>query len=89
MLSSGNNDEFTFSIKAQNVEAKFYNKKAIVYVEGVDDVNFWRPYFPNSDFEIKSVNGCKNLKKKLYEIENNGLRCILVDSNAKFPHENN
>lgn len=78
MLKSVNNEEFTFSIKAQNVEAKFYNKKAIVYVEGVDDINFWKPYFPSSDFEIKSVNGCNNLKKKLDEIKSSGLRCILA-----------
>ena len=64
MPNSVNNEEFTFSIKAQNVEAKFYNKKAIVYVEGIDDINFWRPHFPNSDFEIKFIENYK--RKSIY-----------------------
>lgn len=79
-----NSEDFSFSVKAQNVEAKFYNKKAIVYVEGDDDLNFWRPYFPYSDFEIKKVDGCNNFKKKISEIENYGLRCIVAcDSDYK------
>ena len=77
-------DNFSFSIKAQNVEAQFYNKKAIVYVEGDDDLLFWRQHFPDSYFEIKKVDGCKNLEKKIYEIENSGLKCIVAcDSDYK------
>ena len=73
-----NAENFSFSIKAQNVEAKFYNKKAVVYVEGDDDLIFWQVFFPSSDFTMKKVNGCKNLEKKIYEIENNGLKCIVA-----------
>lgn len=71
-------EDFSFSIKAQNVEAQFYNKKAIVYVEGDDDLNFWDQYFDKADFEIKKLDGCKNLEKKISDIENNGLKCIVA-----------
>ena len=77
-------DNFSFSIKAQNVEAQFYNKKAIVYVEGDDDLIFWQQFFPCSCFEIKKVDGCNNIEKKIYEIEKSGLKCIVAcDSDYK------
>ena len=69
---------FSFSIKAQNVEAQFYNKQAIVYVEGDDDLNFWHQFFYDTNFEIKKVDGCKNLDKKIEQIESCGLKCIVA-----------
>lgn len=41
-----NTENFSFSIKAQNIQAQFYNRKAVVYVKGQDDLNFWNVYFP-------------------------------------------
>lgn len=53
--------EISYSIDALRVKARFYGKKAMVYVEGPEDINFWDPYFERDVFEIESVNGCQNL----------------------------
>ena len=73
-----NNNTFTLSIAAQNVEHSFYNKKGIVYVEGEDDIHFWSQYFNPSEFEIRQVNGCKNLEDYENDILYHGLRCIVA-----------
>ena len=55
-------EALSYSLDALRVKALFYNKKAMVYVEGPEDINFWDPYFDRDVFEIESVNGCENLK---------------------------
>lgn len=72
------NNSFDLSIAAQNVEAKFYNKLAIVYVEGGDDKIFWSQYFDDKLFEIREVDGCKNLEDYEDDIMNHGLKCIVA-----------
>lgn len=73
-----NNEEFTLSIAAQNVEAQFYGKKAIVYVEGQDDLHFWKPYFSEKNFELRQVDGCRNLDDYINDVLHNGLKCIVA-----------
>lgn len=71
-------NEFQLSIPARNVEAKFYNKKGIVYVEGDDDVIFWSQYFNPEYFIIRPLNGCRNLDYYEDEIIHHGLKCIVA-----------
>lgn len=52
-----------YSKEAIESKALFYNKKAIVYVEGPDDIPFWSEYFDDFNYEIQDVNGCENLKQ--------------------------
>lgn len=73
-----NSETFTLSIAAQSLEAKFYNKKAIVYVEGKDDLNFWSDYFNPEDFIIREVEGCNNLNGKIEDIVNHELKQIVA-----------
>lgn len=73
-----NNEEFGLSIPAQNIEARFYNKIGIVYVEGDDDVLFWAQYFDNDLFEIRKVDGCNILEKYEKDILHHGLKCIVA-----------
>lgn len=89
-----NSETFQFSIPAQNVEAKFYNKKGIVYVEGPDDVIFWSQYFDKSLFEIRRLGGCRNLSDYENDIIYRGLKCVVakdadyssyIPSSAKHP----
>lgn len=85
MQSSGG---FDLSIAARNVEARFYNKIGIVYVEGDDDKLFWAQYFNPKCFEIRKVDGCKNLDEYENEIINHGLKCIVAkdaDYSAYIP----
>lgn len=70
--------DFSFSVGAQNVQSAFYGKKALVYVEGRDDLNFWCCFFPNNEYELIDVGGIENIKKKIYDIKNKGLKCIVA-----------
>lgn len=84
-------DLFQLSIPAQNVEAKFYNKRGIVYVEGDDDIVFWSQYFKPEAFEFRPMNGCNNLADIEYKIIHNGLKCIVAkdaDYSAYLPITN-
>ena len=67
-------ENFSLSIPAQNVEAKFYNKLGIVYVEGDDDKMFWAQYFDPKQFEIRKVDGCKNLEDYEDDVLHHGLK---------------
>lgn len=89
-----NNEDFGLSIPAQNIEARFYNKICIVYVEGDDDKIFWTQYFDKDLFEIRKVDGCKNLENYENDILHHGLKCIVakdadyssyIENNPKHP----
>ena len=65
------NNNIGYSIEALRVKARFYGKKAMVYVEGVDDINFWDQFFDRQLFEVESVGGYGNLKAYIERLENN------------------
>lgn len=73
----------SYSLDALRVKALFYDKKAMVYVEGPDDINFWNPYFDRDVFEIESVNGCENLKPYIEKLEN-GEKSFIVACDADY-----
>lgn len=73
-----NNETLEFSIAAQNIVPKFLDKLGIVYVEGSDDKLFWEQYFSSKKFEIRDVNGCKNLTDYEDDIRNRGLKCVVA-----------
>lgn len=78
-------EEFSLSVKAQNVQAQFYGKKAVVYVEGGDDVIFWSSYFDVNQCELIQVNGSNNINKKIDSILHEGLLCIVAcDSDYSY-----
>lgn len=66
---SSTNNELRYSINALRAKALFYNRKAMVYVEGTEDLNFWSPYFDEKVFKIESVGGCKNLITYIERLE--------------------
>ena len=61
-------NDLLYSKNALDVKAQFYNKRAIVYVEGVDDVPFWGEYFDSADYEVQEVGGCENLMQYIAKI---------------------
>ena len=75
---------FDLSIAARNVEARFYNKLGIVYVEGDDDKLFWAQYFDPKRFEIRKVDGCKNLEDYEDDILHHGLTHIAASVQIHF-----
>lgn len=82
---SSKEESFQLSIGAQNVEAKFYGKLAIVYVEGPDDKVFWSQYFDKRRFEIRKKDGCRNLDDIIDAIVNKGLKQIVAcDADYSF-----
>lgn len=76
-------EELSYSIEALRVKAMFYGKKAMVYVEGDDDLNFWDAYFDRGVFELESVNGSKNLKPYIDKLEQ-GEKSFIVACDADY-----
>lgn len=76
-------EDLSYSLDALRVKALFYNKKAMVYVEGPDDINFWDPYFDREIFEIESVGGCGNLKSYIEKLED-GEKSYIVACDADY-----
>lgn len=70
-------DSLEYSTAALEAKALFYNKKAILYVEGIDDPLFWH-YFTNRlelDLHIEDVGGGGNIDKIVNKI---------IDENANI-----
>ena len=44
-----------YSESALRVKAAFYNKKAMVYVEGTDDIIFWEQFFDKNVYKVEDV----------------------------------
>jgi len=66
---------------ALNVINKFHNAPYIVFVEGQDDVPFWRVIFKKAGFGdcyIDDVDGIEELKKLIWKIINEDARLIVA-----------
>lgn len=59
-----------YSESALSVKAAFYNKKAMVYVEGTDDIIFWEQFFDKSVYKVEDVGGCGNFKSYIQRLIN-------------------
>lgn len=80
-----NNDSISYSLEALRVKAKFYGKKAMIYVEGRDDINFWDQFFDRNVFELESVGGFSNLKSYIEKLEKNEKSFIVAcDSDYSY-----
>ena len=75
--------DLSYSINALRVKALFYGKKAMVYVEGPEDIVFWDPYFDRTVFELESVGGCKSLKPYIAKLEQ-GERSFIVACDSDY-----
>lgn len=76
-------ETISYSIEALRVKARFFGKKAMVYVEGPEDINFWDPYFDREVFEIECVNGCHNLDKYIQRLED-GEKSYIVACDSDY-----
>lgn len=76
-------ETISYSIEALRVKARFFGKKAMVYVEGPEDINFWDPYFDREVFEIECVNGCHNLDKYIRRLED-GEKSYIVACDSDY-----
>lgn len=71
-------NNFDYSNNALSAKADFYGKRAMVYVEGKDDVIFWREYFDFSKYKIESVDGKEELRKYIRRIQNGACGFIIA-----------
>ena len=71
-------NNLSYSIEALRVKSLFYGKKAMVYVEGPDDVAFWDCFFDRSIFAIQNVGGCSNLTPFIDKLEHGELSFIVA-----------
>ena len=78
--------ELEYSIDALNVRNAFFGAKVIIYVEGVDDVNFWKSIFSeitDEKIEIEDAGGAAEIEKYIKKIENGEL-CAIAARDADF-----
>lgn len=81
-----------YSLEAQNVKSAFFRAKALVYVEGDDDVLFWEAIFaltPNFPVEIEPVGGSAQLDKHIENITNGRLNAIAARDSDFLAHTKN
>ncbi len=71
--------DLSYSDDALNVRSAFFGAKAIVYVEGDDDVLFWQEVFSrvtNEPFEVESLGGAPALDEHIAKIASGQLQGI-------------
>lgn len=71
--------DLSYSDDALNVRSAFFGAKAIIYVEGDDDVLFWQEVFSrvtHEPFEVESVGGAPALDEHIAKIAGGKLRGI-------------
>lgn len=71
--------DLSYSDDALNVRSAFFGAKAIIYVEGDDDVLFWQEIFSNvttEHFEVEAVGGAPALDEHIAKISSGQLEAI-------------
>lgn len=71
--------DLSYSNDALNVRSAFFGAKAIIYVEGDDDVLFWQGIFSNvtnEHFEVEAVGGAPALDEHITKINSGQLEAI-------------
>ena len=80
--------ELSYSDEALNVRGAFFGAKAIVYVEGDDDVLFWQEVFSrvtDEMFEVESVGGSPALDEHIQRIASGRLHAIAARDSDFLP----
>lgn len=72
-----------YSESALRVKAAFYNKRAMVYVEGTDDIIFWEQFFDKNVYKVEDVGGCGNFKTYIQRL-NNGEKSFVVAGDLDY-----
>lgn len=72
-----------YSESALRVKAAFYNKKAMVYVEGTDDIIFWEQFFDKKVYQVEDVGGCGNFKSYIQRL-NSGENSFIVAGDLDY-----
>lgn len=73
----------SYSESGLRVKAAFYNKKAMVYVEGTDDIIFWEQFFDKQVYKVEDVGGCGNFKSYIQRL-NNGEKSFVVAGDLDY-----
>lgn len=79
--------DWSYSNEALDVRNEFLGVKAIIYVEGDDDILFWQEIFSrvtDEEFEIESVGGSNELDEYIEKINSNQLNSIIAARDADF-----
>lgn len=80
-------DNLEYSIDALDAKSLFYNKEFTVYVEGKDDILFWKYLFELADVNayIEEVGGDKEIDKYIEKILNEKAMFIVACDNDHKP----
>jgi len=78
----------SYSDDALNVRHSFFGAKAIIYVEGDDDILFWQEVFSrvtDEPFEIEALNGAQTLDEYIKKITAGKLNAIAARDSDFLP----
>lgn len=92
-MSKINDNSLSYSDDALSIRHAFFNKKFIIYVEGVDDIPFWDARFskflPNSlknEFAIQEIGGKEGLLEYVEKIKNGTSTNIVVACDSDYDY---
>lgn len=77
------NNYLVYSPSGLRVKALFYNKKAMVYIEGEDDIIFWEQFFDPEVYEVQDVGGCNNFEF-YYDQIRKGNKSFIIAADADY-----
>ena len=77
------NNYLVYTKSGLRVKAAFYNKKAMVYIEGEDDIIFWEQFFDPKVYKVQDVGGCKNFER-YYNLINDGLKTFIIAEDSDY-----
>lgn len=77
------NNNLVYTTSGLRVKAAFYNKKAMVYIEGEDDIFFWEQFFGTKKYQVQDVGGCKNFER-YYDLINDGLKTFIIAEDSDY-----
>lgn len=92
-MSKINDDSLPYSDDALSIRHAFYDKRFVVYVEGVDDIPFWDACFskflPSSlekGFVIQEVGGKRKLLDYVERVKNGTLTNIVIACDSDYDY---
>lgn len=77
------NNFLVYTPSGLRVKAAFFNKKAMVYIEGEDDIIFWEQFFDPEVYEVQDVGGCGNFKY-YYQLIQGGTKTFIIAGDSDY-----
>lgn len=90
-MSDCQDNSLSYDDAALSIRHTFYDKRFMLYVEGVDDIPFWNIYFsrylPSGvDYEIQEVGGKEQLKILIEKVTNGSVQNTVIARDSDYEY---